>query len=376
MKSKVVQIFPFDNRPTRSTQCSITIILYTQKCKAYNCEMTSVFYLIILFLIMKSFRCCYFLIDAFTKDVFRGNPASVFYLKENIEKFYEQQASEWMKKVAQEVNSPVTAFVQEEIECDETQSFHIRWFTPTKELELCGHATIASAHVLYHELNKVHLLSPIKFNTKYQGSISVNESIHRSPTKHNSSNLDDMIELKFPESSLIQRTALTDVEEQVLQSTLSIQKEDILFQGDSEYDRVIQIPFEKFLSLPQTSEINFPLLHQFPTKRGIIITSSPRYPLKHSPISRSVEADFFLRMFLPRYGINEDYVSGSAFSAVARFWLDDLKKQNLIPADCNELLGFQNSTRGGFVRLTWKIDDSNTVRLSGCCRTIIKGEYL
>eukprot|EP01040_Poterioochromonas_malhamensis_P006667 gene6667-7182_t len=290
--------------------------------------------------------------------------------------FHEQQAAEWMKKVAQEVNSPVTAFVQEEIGGEETQSFNIRWFTPTKELELCGHATIASAHVLYHELNKVPLPSPIKFTTKYQGSISVNESIDPSSIKENSSNLDDMIELKFPDSSLTQRTKLTDIEEQILQTTLSIQKEDILLQGDSDFDRVIQIPFEKFLNLPQTAEIDFQLLHQFPTKRGIIITSSPRYLPKHSPISRFVEADFFLRMFLPRYGINEDYVSGSAFSAVARFWRDDLKKRNLIPADCNELLGFQNSTRGGFVRLTWKTGDSNTLRLSGCCRTVIKGEYL
>ncbi len=215
-------------------------------------------------------------IDAFTSEVFRGNPAAVCPLDEWL-------PDETMRKIANENNLSETAFFVEEGE-----HYHIRWFTPQTEVKLCGHATLASAYVIFNELG--YRDREINFRSE-SGNLYVSSD-------------NEWIVMDFPSQPPVPcepPQALTDglgnMPAQVLKS------EDYIAVFDSE---------EEILSLNPDYETlkNVPL-------RGISVTA------------RGISSDFVSRFFAPKVGINEDPVTGSAHCELTPYWWERLGKKKL-----------------------------------------------
>jgi PhzF family phenazine biosynthesis protein len=317
--------------------------------------------------------CNYWLVDAFTRKPFAGNPASVILLPAAHTK-----EEKWMQSVASEINSPVTCFLDHL----KDNNFMIRWFTPTKELELCGHATIASSHVIYNECKLVTGSESLRFQSRFCGIITVKAETGIGEEVHDDKNM--RIELSFPLSTIVE-SSLTPDDYQAIGSCFKVDRDDLLFVGKTAYDLVLVVKSEVFHAMPSSSTIDFNEVKKINTSRGIIITTTGnRYSsaaLKefnntNAPAVEDKKYDYFLRMFLPRYGINEDFVSGSAFSAMAPYWTTFLMEKNHLGESPRgrSLLGYQASGRGGEV-LTTVSDDDSRVYLSGSCRTVMSGNW-
>jgi predicted PhzF superfamily epimerase YddE/YHI9 len=354
-------------------------------------------------------------VNAFTTIPFKGNPADVVYLPANSPR----KASDlWLQSIATESHLPITSFISPLPSNDRCNSYSIRWFTPTKEIELCGHGTIAAAHVLYNELNEVSRKDSIKFASKFSGDLEVKVQTSKSSStsdsrqatqqqhqqQHDSQQSDRrMIELVFPNTRLFEKSChstplspLFPEDISHLSRAFGISMDEltsnIIAVHESLYDLVLEITPSLFFSLPHPNNdsnsihdqkaktiVNFSALIKVNTKRGIIITTS----LKTTPQAMKQalskvysspqtfqKADFLLRMFLPRYGINEDHVSGSAFCALAEYWQDKLRISTGQP-----MCGYQMSGRGGevYVRLT---NDKKQIVLGGECVTTKRGQLV
>jgi PhzF family phenazine biosynthesis protein len=255
-------------------------------------------------------------VDAFAEKPFEGNPAAVCLLNE-------ERPAAWMQSVAAEMNLAETAFVRRT-----GNTFELRWFTPAIEVELCGHATLASAHVLWTE-QVVSKGEPVRFETK-SGMLTCEQTA-------------DSIQLDFPS------TPAVPVEPPAgLFEALGIRPS---FVG--------QTKFDKFLLLDSEGAVrglkpDFAALARIPG-RGFIVTS------------RSSDScfDFISRYFAPRAGVNEDPVTGSAHCALAAFWSERLGK--------SAMTGFQASPRGGIVHVRLAGD---RVYLGGKAITILRGELI
>ena len=232
-------------------------------------------------------------VDAFTSKPFSGNPAAVCILEE-------PQDETWMQDVAREMNLSETAFLHKE-----EDSYHLRWFTPVTEVDLCGLATLASAHVLWEtgllgsqELAQFHTLSGLLM-AKRKG---------------------EEIELDFPATIAEPEGELQGLNEAlgVTPIYLGKSKFDYLVEVRSEIEvRDLQPDFEKLKSLPA---------------RAIIVTS----------VAETEEYDFVSRCFAPKVGIDEDPVTGSAHCCLGPFWSGRFGK--------DELVAYQASQRGGTLR--------------------------
>lgn len=228
-------------------------------------------------------------IDAFAENVFSGNPAAVIPLKKWL-------ADETMQKIANENNLSETAFF-----IPTEKGFHIRWFTPGAEVDLCGHATLATAHVLYHHLN--YSKNEILFESK-SGILKV--------TREN-----DLIVLNFP-SSKIEVIEIPDNIKNAfnLESIKCIKgRDDLMLIFENESD--IQNLNPDFQKITESKA------------RGIIVTAE------------SQEFDFVSRFFAPAVGINEDPVTGSAHTMLIPYWAKQLNK--------TEMVAKQVSERGGII---------------------------
>ncbi|MDD4109297.1 MAG: PhzF family phenazine biosynthesis protein [Prolixibacteraceae bacterium] len=251
-----------------------------------------------------------FQIDAFAHEIFSGNPAAVVPLKEWL-------PVEVMQNIAMENNLSETAFF-----IKEQDRFHIRWFTPSTEVNLCGHATLASAHVIFNYLG--YKENEIIFNSR-SGILKVKME-------------GEFIILNFPVSGLKQ----TDLPENVEQG-LGIRpimclkgREDLLFLFNNE---------EEIKSINP----DFRVLKTF-DMRGIIVTSA------------SEKFDFVSRFFAPKEGIDEDPVTGSAHTVLIPFWSARLQKK--------ELTARQISSRGGILKC-WNMGER--VEIGGKCITYLSG---
>jgi PhzF family phenazine biosynthesis protein len=252
-------------------------------------------------------------IDAFTDRAFAGNPAAVCLLDDDRE-------PEWMQAVAAEMNLSETAFIR-----PGDKDFELRWFTPLTEVDLCGHATLASAHALW-EREVVAAGAPIHFHTK-SGELICSQQ-------------DGLIELDFP------ATPITPAEEpDDLCKALGI---GAVFVGQSKFDRLVLAETE---SAVHSLEPDFSQLRTLPV-RGVIVTSASDDP----------KYDFVSRFFAPGAGIDEDPVTGSAHCALAPFWSERLGK--------TEMTAYQASKRGGIVRVRVAGD---RVFLGGQAVTILSG---
>ena len=255
-------------------------------------------------------------IDAFTDRPFSGNPAAVCLLEH-------ERDSQWMQAVAAEMNLSETAFVR-----PLSEGFELRWFTPTIEVELCGHATLASAHALWTE-GIVPCGEPIGFHTR---------SDVLSCTRRG-----DLIELDFPATPIETTDSAVELC-QALGVTAS-------FVGQSKYDNLVLVESEQVLRGVQP---DFSRLRKIPM-RGVAVTSpsdDPRF-------------DFVSRFFAPGVGVDEDPVTGSAHCCLGSFWSERLGKA--------EMTAFQASARGGVVRV--RVSDER-VHLGGQAVTIFRGVLL
>jgi predicted PhzF superfamily epimerase YddE/YHI9 len=257
-----------------------------------------------------------FQIDAFTSQPFAGNPAAVCILNGQVDR-------DWMQRVAREMNLSETAFL-----VPQEQGFDLRWFTPSVEVDLCGHATLASAHALW-ELGHLRCDETARFHTR-SGLLTAERK-------------GDWIELDFP--------ATPAVEAPPPNGLLAAIDVSPTYVGRSRFDYMLEVDHEDVV---RDARPDFAALRRVES-RGVILTSRSSTP----------ERDFVSRFFAPAAGVDEDPVTGSAHCCLTPFWSTRLKKESLV--------AHQISARGGVLRV--RVDGAR-VRLSGQAITVLRGELM
>ena len=257
-------------------------------------------------------------VDAFTDQPFAGNPAAVCVLPA-------PQDDGWMQNVAREMNLSETAFLVKQ-----DDGFNLRWFTPAVEVPLCGHATLASAHVLWSE-GHLPTEEAARFYTKSGLLIAKRQG--------------DWIELDFPANRAQETVAPPELSQALGVPLKSVFKTalDYLVEVESE-DVVRQI------------QPNFQQLKTLHFGR-VLVTSLA---------GEDSDYDFVSRFFAPGVGIDEDPVTGAAHCILAPFWRDRLGK--------DEFLAYQASSRGGVVKVRYT--GSDRVFLAGQAVTVLRGELI
>lgn len=250
-------------------------------------------------------------IDAFTQEVFSGNPAAICPLTEWL-------PDSIMQKIADENNLAETAFYVKK-----DNHFEIRWFTPTVEVDLCGHATLAAAFVLFNYEN--HNENTIPFFSPRSGELIVTKD-------------GDLLSLNFPADSFEVIELTHQITEafniQPLQAFKGKTDFMLLFKNE---DEILNLNpnFEK------VSKLN---------ARGVIVTA------------KATKVDFVSRFFGPQSGINEDPVTGSAHTTLIPYWAKELNK--------NKLTAIQLSNRKGYLECELV---ANRVRISGYAKCYLIG---
>jgi PhzF family phenazine biosynthesis protein len=256
-----------------------------------------------------------FHVDAFAGRPFSGNPAAVCLLPA-------WKPDDWLQAVAGEMNLSETAFLVKKAD-----GFDLRWMTPAVEVDLCGHATLASAHVLWQQ--NLAAGDAIRFFT-------------RSGTLKAMRNGDD-IELDFP---LKPETAC-----EAPAGLLEALGTSAQYVGKNQFDYLVEVESESVL---RAIAPDFKRLSSL-SVRGIIVTSKSAEP----------RFDFVSRFFAPASGIDEDPVTGSAHCCLGDYWRKRLGK--------TEFVAFQASSRGGVVKVRVVKDRAF---LGGRAITMVKGELL
>jgi len=257
-------------------------------------------------------------VDSFTDKPFAGNPAGVCVLER-------PRDEAWMRNVAREMNLAETAFLQRRND----DSFDLRWFTPAVEVDLCGHATLASAHVLW-ETEALRAADPAQFHTR-SGLLTC----HRR---------DAWIEMDFPATpprpidapaGLLDALGVTSAR----------------FVGRSRFDAFVELDDEAALRAIQPDMGGLKRVDA----RGVIVTAR----------ASTKPYDFVSRFFAPQSGVDEDPVTGSAHCALAPYWREKLGKE--------DMLAFQASARGGVVRV---VPRGDRVLLYGQAVTVLRCELV
>jgi PhzF family phenazine biosynthesis protein len=253
-------------------------------------------------------------VDAFTDRPFAGNPAAVCVLRE--------AASErWMRDVAREMNLSETAFL-----VPEDGGFRLRWFTPAVEVDLCGHATVASAHVLWQD-GHLPAGAQARFHTR-SGLLLADRR-------------GDWIELDFPANLAVPADAPPG-----LFSALGLTAQPVM---RNQFDYLLEVDSEATV---RGMAPDFTALRKLEA-RGIIVTAR----------ASTAGFDFVSRFFAPAVGVDEDPVTGSAHCALGPYWGERLGK--------TAMTAFQASARGGIVRVRL---DGDRVILGGQAVTVMTGE--
>ncbi|GIE79744.1 oxidoreductase [Actinoplanes philippinensis] len=266
------------------------------------------------------------IVDAFTDRPFAGNPAGVVVLEGDA-----YPSDEWMLQVAAEVKHAETAFVRRLPDGSET-GWALRWFTPAVEVALCGHATLATTHVL-------HRAGLIEGRATY-GTLSgvLTASVAA----------DGLITLDFPTAPL----SPIDADPELV-AALGIDPRTVLHTGPNTDDLLFEVADEKTVRALEPDLRTVARL----TRRGVIVTAAAAGPASGY--------DFVSRFFAPAVGVDEDPVTGSAHTALTPFWAERLGR--------TELTGYQASPRGGLVRVALKGDRTH---LSGHAVTTLDGTLL
>jgi len=242
----------------------------------------------------------YTLLDAFTDQPFTGNPAAVFNLEAPI-------SDGLMQNIAAELKLSETAFVTHA-----PGHSTLRWFTPVSEVDLCGHATLATAFALFCDQSS-SALEPLVFQSKSGPLTCIRQQ--------------DGVTLDFPATPPEPEDTNTDI-----LKALTI--DDASYFGRSTFDYLIEVPNESTLIALKP---DFAALAAYDT-RGFIVTA----------LSDDSDYDFVSRFFAPRHGVDEDPVTGSAHCCLGPYWAERLQKTHFHAA--------QRSPRGGSLRLALKND--------------------
>jgi PhzF family phenazine biosynthesis protein len=249
-------------------------------------------------------------VDAFTDKLFAGNPAAVcpldYWLPDNT-----------LQSIAMENNLAETAFY-----VLEKDSYRIRWFTPTVEVDLCGHATLATAFVLFHHEN--YTADKIVFNSR-SGPLTVTKK-------------DSLLSLNFPVDTLTEVDSIATLEQAL--GTPSIKT----YKGKTDYMLVFENETQIKRMVP-----DFKLLATVKA-RGVVVTA------------KGDSTDFVSRFFGPQSGIDEDPVTGSAHTSLTPYWSNILKKK--------DLTALQLSPRGGKL---WCTLAEDRVIISGTAKLYLTG---
>lgn len=255
-----------------------------------------------------------FTVDAFTRRPFGGNPAGVCILEEDIDDKLRQD-------IAAEMNLPETAFV-----INNGNGFSLRWFTPSTEVDLCGHATLASAHILWE--TGLAAGKTVSFHT-VSGELSAWKD-------------KGLIRMRFPNEDVSPEVCPVHITRGL--------KTDIMYCGRNRMDYLVEVGSEQVVKElePDLSSI------EKADCRGLIVTAP----------SDSDDNDFVSRFFAPQSGIPEDPVTGSAHCALGPYWSKKLGK--------NRLRGYQASRRGGTVYVV--VEDSYVI-LGGYAITVLSGNF-
>lgn len=251
--------------------------------------------------------------DAFTSESFRGNPAAVVILSGKM-------PDAWMQSIAREMNLSETAFL---LPC--LNSYSLRWFTPKTEVTLCGHATLASAHILF-EKEYLHRQETAEFETA-SGPLSARY-------------VEGWIELNFPSLPLTPVKVTGKI------------SEALGFKPKEAFETDVNLLVE--MDKPDAVENYIPDFQKLAglSFQGLIITAR----------GTDNKYDFVSRYFAPQAGINEDPVTGSAHCSLAPYWASKLNKQ--------EFFAYQASERGGILKV--KLENER-VLLHGQAVTIFSG---
>lgn len=255
-----------------------------------------------------------FQVDSFTTEIFKGNPAGVCILSEDI-------SDDLKQNIACEMNCSETSFIQKI-----NNEYRIRYFTPTQEVQLCGHATLAAAHILWEE-GIENRKDKILFKANKEDIIVSNE--------------DSWIKMSFPKETL-EECELPITIEKAIGTSLGIIKimknENGWYLVEVENENIVQQVKPDFNELLSSKTI-------------LIITSLSSYS----------DYDFVSRFFAPHVGINEDPVTGYAHTTLGEYWSKRLKKNNLI--------GYQLSRRKGIVRV--QVENSRN-QILGKAKTVFE----
>lgn len=256
-----------------------------------------------------------YLINAFTQEEFKGNPAAIIILDDD-------KDEKWMASLAKQLNQPITTFALKK-----EDHFKLRWFTPTNEINLCGHGTLGASHILWSE-GYCDPKNPITYET-LSGRLLADRC-------------NGKIKLTFP---IIPATSIP------------------ILEGMNE---VLNVPIKamawannRYIVEVENASVVYEIVPNFERMKeldgaGVIVTTC-----------MSEKYDIVSRYFAPKIGINEDSVTGSAHCALASYWKKHLKK--------NKWNAYQASERGGKLLLNVGAD---TVDIIGDCRTIAKGTIL
>lgn len=258
-------------------------------------------------------------VDAFTAEPFAGNPAAVVLADRPVD-------AVWMQRVAAEMNLSETAFIQPLAD----NRFALRWFTPRVEVNLCGHATLASAHVLWQCERADAAAGPSIFETR-SGEL-------RAERRH------DWIELDFPADAPRPIVPPQGLERAIGAKPVHVRRgrDDLLVEVESaDVVRCLAPDLSRFADLPPM--------------RGLIVTAA----------SDDDRYDFVSRFFAPSAGIDEDPVTGSAHCTLGPYWADRLGDDDLI--------AYQASQRGGVIRMRIGGD---RITLAGQAVTTLQGELM
>jgi PhzF family phenazine biosynthesis protein len=251
-------------------------------------------------------------VDAFTDELFKGNPAAVCILKSWL-------TDNQMQLIASENNLAETAFI-----VPKGDTFEIRWFTPVVEVDLCGHATLAAAYILFNCLN--YKEDAIHFYSSRSGELKVSRQ-------------NEILFLDFPTDILQVQDNFTEIKSCIGIEPLAI------YKGRTDY--LVLVENEEQISglcpnLTEIAKLN---------ARGLIVTA------------RGKEVDFVSRFFAPQSGIDEDPVTGSAHTSLIPFWSEKLVKV--------EMSALQLSKRGGSLIC---INNGARCLIGGKARLYLSGE--
>ena len=265
--------------------------------------------------------CAVYQVDAFTSDAFAGNPAAVCLLPE-------PHPDTWLQDVAAEMNLSETAFLRPHRD----GAYRLRWFTPSHEVDLCGHATLASAHVLWTE-GLLAPDAPARFDTEGGPLTAIREA--------------DWMTMDFP-------TAPPHSVDPSPALLAALDAADPVYTGRSERDLLVHLPSAEAV---RTLDPALPALADLDA-RGVIVTAAVDEDVDE-------DIDFVSRFFAPGVGVPEDPVTGSAHCTLGPYWAERLGRSSLRAR--------QVSARGGTVHVECAGPEADRLALSGRAVTTLRG---